>query len=175
VDPVTLMMMAGQGLSMFGQHESIVAQTNALKSQEQQAIYNAQSARLKGIADAELYAIQAQKLIAGQKGEFTAGGVSGGSAMAVMADSRINAEMDRLNIIFGGNLRSAQFMSEAQAKHQGAKDLNKAGLFQTLAGGFGMAGLAQQNKVGAAGSGSDSGGYAFAGGDSGSFDTSGMA
>ena len=53
-----------------------------------------------------------------------------------MMDSAINAEMDRLSILFGGDVRSKAFMAESQAKISASRDVKKAGLLDTLSSGF---------------------------------------
>lgn len=134
------LMAAGFAIQALGQYEASKRQARALKSEANTARMNAQAARLKAQADADLQMIQTRQVLAEQKTGFAAAGVSGGSVDAVMADSAINAEMDRLSIIFGGDVRSAAFMSEAEAKMKGARDVKEAGLFGLVSTGFKGAG-----------------------------------
>ena len=136
MDPVTILGLTGIGLSVFGNYQSGLAQSASLQSEAAQARINAITARQKAVIDADAQSIQARKLLGEQITDFAAAGVSGGSVEAVMADSMINAEMDRLSIIFGGDIRSKAFMSEAESKLQASKDIKSAGILGLLSGGF---------------------------------------
>lgn len=130
----------GVGLQLFGQIKAASGQSRALKSEAAAADRNARAARLKAQADAEMQMIQARSIIASQKAGFAAAGVEGGSVDASLADSAINAEMDRLSILYGGNLRSNEFSAEAASKRRAASDVKKASLFNMLGTGFQAAG-----------------------------------
>lgn len=131
-----VLMAAGFALNAYGKHKSAKAQSNALKSEAGIAKFNAMAAKLKAQADADLQVIQSRHVLAGMKADYAGAGVEGGSVDAVMMDSAINAEMDRLSILFGGDVRSKAFMAESQAKISASRDVKKAGLLDTLSSGF---------------------------------------
>jgi hypothetical protein len=141
MDPATLALL-GIGLEAFGSFQSNQAQASALSRDAQTSTQNAMAAVAKSRADAEQQIIQSRYILGEQRAGFAAAGVEGGSVEAVMSDSAINAEMDRLSILFGGDVRSKTFMSEAQAKSQGAKDVSTAGFFGLLSSGFKGASIA---------------------------------
>lgn len=140
VNMLPLLMFAGAGLSAYGSMMGSQAQQQALNDQAATAEQNAKIAKQKAFADAEMFAIQSRKVLAEQKADFSASGVEGGSVFAVMADSKANAELDRLNILFGGNIRAAQYMSEAESKYQGAENVRQAGIYSAFGSIFSMGG-----------------------------------
>ena len=128
--------LIGTGLQMFGQVEAGKASARALKDQANSAESNAKAAQLKAQADAELQVIQSRKILGEQETGFAASGVSGGSALAVLADSKINAEMDRLSILFDGDIRSANFRSEARSLRRQGSEAKRAGVLGAITAGF---------------------------------------
>lgn len=78
-------------------------------------------------------------MIAGKKmgeitSEYAASGVdmNSGSVMAVLAGSAANAELDRQNIIHGGELRAVNYQNQASLDELGAKHALQAGYFNAL-------------------------------------------
>lgn len=150
------LIAAGLAAQAYGQYQSSQAESDALSTESQQATINARSAMLKAKAEAEQQAIQARKFMGEQAGQFAGGNIEGASTYAVQADSMVNAEMDRLSIIFGGNLRSNAFKSEAMLKTSEAQSTKQAGIMGLIATGFKAASKIAGSSYG--GSGGDSSG-----------------
>ncbi len=117
----------------------------AAKEQADAANQNAANAMSQAKSDAAMQAIQGQKQIAGEKADFAAGGVSGGSVMATIADSMANAELDRLNIIHGGQMRSRAYSAEATAAKRAGNNALVGSLFK--AAGYGASALGPSKEV----------------------------
>ncbi len=131
-----LMSIFGQAFSMFGQIDSYHAQAKEYKTQAIQAQQNAAMALETAKASADMYAVQARKMISSTTSEYAAGGLEGGSVMAVIADSKANAELDRLNILFGGDIKSKEFTLQAAAKRRAEDSATKGAMYAALGGGF---------------------------------------
>lgn len=136
------LMAAGFALQAYGQYQSGQKRARALRYEAQIAQRNAQAARKQAFDEAQQQQIQATKVIGEAKAGYAAAGVKGGSVDAVMRESAINAEFDRLNILFGGDVRAADFMSESQQKRMAATDIERASLLDVLSTGFMAAGSA---------------------------------
>lgn len=142
-DPVTAgLIIAGVGGVM-----SSMAQSEALDAEADTARRNAQLTKMKTEADAENQVIQARKFLGEQAAGYAASGVEGASVFAVMADSMVNAEMDRLSIILGGDVRSRNFMAEAESKIKASRNVQTAGIIGAIGDGFMAAGKAKKNKT----------------------------
>ena len=132
-----------QVFSGFGGFISKQSEAKALKDQAQQSFENAKTAKLQAQNEAELQVLQSRKLLGEQTAGFAAAGVEGGSVFAVMADSMINAEMDRLSILYGGDIRSENFSAQGSSQRRGASNLKTASFFDFMAGATGAYGKAQ--------------------------------
>ena len=118
------------------------ATSDSLNKQADINIANAGAAEAQGKADA-----YKSQLIAGQKfGQISAGfGASGvtstsGSVEAVLGASAANAEMDRLNILHGADLKAIQYQNQASMERAGASSAIVGSL-------FGAAGAATKTAV----------------------------
>lgn len=131
-------VVAGIGLAanIFGQKESARAQKRAYNKQAENAAKNAAAAQKQAKFDAKLHEFQAEKAIEGTKAGFAAAGVSGGSLEAVIQDSVINAEIDRMNILNGGDIRSRSFINQSVAASVAGEDIGKASTLQQLGTAF---------------------------------------
>ena len=99
------------------------AQTAAtLRYQAQVQRNNADEALTAASLNANRQSIQAAKLIGAAKAGYGASGVSAdsGSVMSVIAASAANAELDRQNILYGGEIRSINSMNQAHMDEIGA-------------------------------------------------------
>jgi len=130
----------GLGIQGYGAYQSGKASSAAYKQEAAQAEKNAEAALMRANQDASIQAIQAKKVLAQGEVGFSAANLEGASALAVMMDSAINAEMDRLNIIYGGEIEAANQRANASIARQKADASETSGLFGLLAGGFGAAG-----------------------------------
>lgn len=131
-----ILMAAGYGMQAFGTYQAGKKQAQALRYEAAIARRNAAAAQEQAKADADQQQLQAMKIMAEGEAGYAAAGLSGGSVDAVMRESAVNAEFDRLNILFGGDVRSAGFMSEAEQKLSAAKDIKEAGILGALSYGF---------------------------------------
>lgn len=129
-------------VNAYGESEAAGKQAQALGQQASAAQKNAWFARQKAQADAENQVIQSRAILAKQSADFSAGNLEGGSVFSVMAESATNAEMDRLNILFSGKIKSDQYTAEMNSKMAEGKDLLKASIYKVLGSGFQSAGKA---------------------------------
>lgn len=137
------LMAAGYALQGISQVMSTQGQVRSLSAQAGVAEKNADLAILQAKFNAQNQVIQSQKQIAAGEAGYAASGVSGGgSVFAVIADSMINAELDRLSIIHGGDVRAANFRNQAASAKQASRDASAAGFFNVLSTGFMAAGSA---------------------------------
>lgn len=129
------------GGSLFGAAGSLIQgqqQSNALDTAAQVQRENASEALQKGAFDA-----QRQQLIAGQKigsaeAAFGASGTTSDSvsAMNVLASSHANAEMDRLNILHGADIRAINYKNQATMDELGAKQTLQGSYFNAVSSIF---------------------------------------
>ena len=124
---------AGIMLDAVGKIKSSRDQAFALRSKAQQAELNADSAILEAKFNSEKQAMASRQLIESGKAAYDAVGLSGGSAYAVLAASSVNAEMDRLSELYGGDIRSINFKNEAQSLRTDAKRVRAAGEMDAMA------------------------------------------
>jgi len=132
----------GSGLEIYGKIKASKDEASALQAEAAIAGQNAQAAILKAKAEAEVQVIQSKYIMGTQKADFASAGVEGGSVAAVMANSATNAELDRLNILFGGDVTAHGFQSEQQQKLKSASDVTSAGMYDALASGLQLATMA---------------------------------
>lgn len=139
--------LALMGLGMFteimGQQKAGVSSARSLRLESRAAKQNAQFALDEAEAEADARMIQARKIMGEQVADFAASGVTGGSVFSVMADSLVNAEMDRLSILFGGDIRSKNFMNESDAKMSESRAVKKAANLESMGSFLNFLGTSQ--------------------------------
>lgn len=140
MDPATMMLALGFGTQLMGGIMGTRSQSKAYEEAASAARTNAMAAKMKAAADADQQMLQANAVFGAQTAGYAAAGVEGGSPIAVMADSMASAEMDRLNILFGGKVKGDAYSAQANASMDAASDIRRGGLFSTLATGFQAAG-----------------------------------
>lgn len=131
-----------------------------------------------------------QQMISGQKigsiqADYAASGVTSdsGSVMDILRQSHVNAEMDRLNIIHGGEVRAINAENRANSARAGARNARSAGTMNAFSAIFGGGAKAMQYSGGSSNSNNDyndysstsGGGYGSAGGGGSSGDFSNYA
>ncbi len=126
----------GFAFGAYGENQAANAQSQALGKQAAAAKDNAHLAIFKAQAEAENQVIQSRAILGKQTADYSAGNLGGQSVFGVMADSATNAEMDRLNILFSGKIKSNQFLAESSAKHQAGVDVSNANTWKILSMGF---------------------------------------
>ncbi len=117
---------AGAGGAVVGSVGSLIqgqAQGAALDRAAQIQRQNAQLDIQTGEANAEISAINSNKKIGSITAGYGASGVAtdSGSALAVLAASTSNAELDRQNIIHGAKVRAINYENQAAMDAVGAK------------------------------------------------------
>lgn len=119
----------------YGNYVSGQAQADALEYQATIAGQNATLARQAGASDAARAALFANQKIGAEVAGYAASGVetNSGSAMAVIQSSHANAELDRLNILHGADIKAINFENQASIDRIGAAKTR-------YASGFGVAG-----------------------------------
>jgi hypothetical protein len=134
-------VLAGAGLIMQieGQNQAQNAQRDQLEAQARGARESARLARLEAAENAKIQQVQSEKIISGLRPQFAASGVDEeGTVFDVIANSVQNAERDRLNIIYAGEMRARAFESGAYAYGLAAGGINNMGQVGTGLSGIGQ-------------------------------------
>tara|TARA_R110001592_G_scaffold13613_1_gene62245 strand:- start:8469 stop:8984 length:516 start_codon:yes stop_codon:yes gene_type:complete len=106
------------------------AQANAARYQADVATNNAQIARDQAQFEADGHDRDVRRMLASNRAGVSASGItSSGSALDVQMDSVEQAEMDKLAIMYGGDMQAGNFEAEAMAQKQAAKDARTAGKY----------------------------------------------
>lgn len=106
-----------------GQEAQGVATYDALNSQADVQDQNASEALAQGQFNAMRQHMIAEKKIGTSEAAYSAAGVSGnsGSVLEVLRNSATNAELDRLNILHGADVKSINYENQAALNRYGAK------------------------------------------------------
>lgn len=148
------MSFASSALSITGGSANAVGaliqgqqQSDALNYQAKIQSKNAYEATAAASLNADRQDLIAAKSIGGTKAGYAAAGVdaSSGSVMDVLAASAANAELDRQNIIHGGDLRAVNYENQASMDRLGASNAIKASYFNALSSLVGGASSAVSN------------------------------
>ncbi len=160
--------VAGFGFKTITDLKAADEQERALREQASVSEQNALFALDQVKFNADILALQAKQVLDSAEVQYTASGVDSdsGSAMAVLANSRINSEMDRLSVLYGGDIRAKNFRTQASALTEEAGNIEESKVWKALAGGlqtgsamYGMGGGGAQPYESGGG-----GGYGSAGG-----------
>ena len=110
------------------------AESNSLNAQADLQIKNAAEAEAQGKFNAMKSGLSWDAKIGSMKADIGASGVSttSGSAAAILGAAASNAEMDRLNILHGADLKAIQFENEASMERLGAKSAVLGGMFKAF-------------------------------------------
>lgn len=113
----------GAAVSAIGAISSAVQQRDAAKYNESMANQQALAAQQTAAANAERQRRAAQRQIGSMEASYAASGVSiEGSPMEILEQSAREAELDRLNILYGGAQQAAGYRNTAAL--EGAKSQN---------------------------------------------------
>ncbi len=128
--------MGGAGVGALGDIFSGYAKANTLDAQASLQLQNAQEAEAAGQYDATKEQMQAGQKLGAITAGFAAGGVSttSGSAADVIGASAAAAELDRLNILHGADLRAINYQNQAALNQYSATQARASGPL----GGAGM-------------------------------------
>ena len=115
-------MAASGGVQAAGALIQGQSSANSLDAQADLNIENANEAEQQGAFDATKSTIQAGHKIGSEVANYGASGVTStsGSVMAVLGASAANAELDRLNILHGADIKSIQYQNQASMERLGA-------------------------------------------------------
>lgn len=107
--------LAGPAMQAYGSYLSGQAQGDALDYQAQNATNNAEIAKQQGDFNAARTMLFANQKIGNEVAGYAASGVdtSSGSALAVIQASHANAELDRLSILHGADIKAINFENQA--------------------------------------------------------------
>ncbi len=122
---------------------------------------NARYTRLTAKFNADRQQMIAGKKIGGMSSDYAASGVSSESAsvLAVIGESRANAELDRLSIMHGGEIRAGAMEQRAQRDRDAGNWAMQVGYFKAFTSFFGgMAKGSQQGLFDKAGTNAPGGG-----------------
>lgn len=125
---------------------------NSLKYQAQVQTNNANEALTAASLNANRNSLMATKMIGQASAAYGASGVSGdsGSVLSVLGASAANAELDKQNILYGGQIRSINSMNQAHMDDIGATNAVNASYFNAFAGMTGGMSSAVMNNSGGA-------------------------
>lgn len=118
-----LMQVAGGITQAYGQVQAGEAAGKAYEFNAAQAEQNSAQAKLIAAQEERQVRINARRQIGSMVADYGASGVTmEGSPMAVIAESAANAELDALNIRYGGESKARNFKNEATVlRYQGGQ------------------------------------------------------
>jgi len=135
----------GTAVTAYGQYQAGQAQERALNYQAAVQERNAQIARQNAEYDAQRQSARLRRAIGSQRAAVLASGIQmEGTALELQQDTVQQAEMDRLAILYGGEINYQNARSEAELSRMQGKAAGQAGTtaaFGTVLGGFGNVGL----------------------------------
>lgn len=138
--PIIAGMLSGAGSLIESKEKEV-----AFKQEAAAAESNALLARQVAKYNAEKFQLDSDQLLGQMKAGYSASGVDleSGSVLESIRASKINQEMDRLNILHGGDVESALQRNQAAAARAGAKRSKQLGYFSAFTNVFGgLAGAA---------------------------------
>lgn len=122
--------MAGGLLQAYGQIQQGEGQAKAYEFNANVADQNSNRALFQSAQEERQQRIQARQQIGQMRADYGASGVTmEGSPMDVLAESVANAEMDALNIRYGGQVKAANFRNEATMNRYAASQSRSAGYY----------------------------------------------
>jgi hypothetical protein len=152
-DPATLAIISavGTGISVIGALNQGQQAKNAAQFNAQQAQNNALASRQQAEANAAAQQRAARLKLGSMRAAYGASGITmEGSAMDVLEASAATAELDRQNILYGGELKSGGYQSTAGLELMRGENAETGSYFSA-----GSALLSGAAKAGAFASGSD--------------------
>jgi len=139
----------GTAVTAYGQYQAGQAQERALNYQAAVQERNAQIARQNAEYDAQRQSARLRRAIGSQRAAVLASGIQmEGTALELQQDTVQQAEMDRLAILYGGEINYQNARSEAELSRMQGKAAGQAGTtaaFGTVLGGLGSVGVAGKN------------------------------
>jgi hypothetical protein len=142
---------AGEGIQAIGDISAGQAKAQALRASAEVQRRNAAEAIEASQFDAARQGIIASQKIGAATAAYGASGVAGdsGSVMNVTAAAHANAELDRLNILHGGDIRAINYRNQASMDETAAQNSELAGYIGAVGSAFGGAGKFYGNRTAA--------------------------
>lgn len=137
--------------SGYAQYQAAKAQSKVMEYNAKIAEQNAVIAKQQADYEADRQASKMRRLTASQRVAYLASGVSvdGGTALDVMMDTTIQGEMDRLAILYAGDIESVNYRAQAAASRLEAEATKVAGKYRAYATAIqGTAQAGQTYKIG---------------------------
>jgi alkanesulfonate monooxygenase SsuD/methylene tetrahydromethanopterin reductase-like flavin-dependent oxidoreductase (luciferase family) len=142
----------GIAVSVLGALSSASAERRAANFNAAAAERDAAVARQNAAADAQAQSREARRRIGAARAAYGAAGVAlEGSPLDVLEQSAAEAEMDKLNILYKGELQAMGYDDSAALSRSRAKDATTAGLFRagsTVLTGAAKGAFGQSLKIG---------------------------
>lgn len=140
-------MAVGTAVSAYGQYQAGKAQKRAYEYNAQIQEQNAKMAQEQAEYEARRQKSRTRKMLAAQRVAYNASGVVGstGTALDTLRQTMMEGEMDRMAILYGGDVEAVNQRSQAALSRMQGKAAYKAGMFgaaSTLLGGAGKTGYA---------------------------------
>lgn len=138
----TGLMAAGGLLGAYGAFTQGQETADVLERQASIQRQNAIQSIIASKINADRSSLLATKAIGQEAAGYSAAGVdtNSGSVLAVLGASAANAELDRQNILHGGQIRAMNYTNQANLDDLGADHSIKASYFNAAASLFGAGG-----------------------------------
>ncbi len=129
------LMAFGGGLEGLGAMGSARDRAKLLENEAEASLMNARLALQDAKFNAEKQSLESSQVFGSIQAGYAASGVTqdSGSALAVLQQSHINAELDRLNILHGGAMDSYNYRNRAHNAQLGADAAMRAGKMDAFA------------------------------------------
>lgn len=126
--------VAGTAISAVGALQAGKSQSDALGYNAEVQENNARAALASAKLNADKNDIMAQKVMGQARAEYGASGVTAtsGSVLDVMSASAMNAELDRQNILYGGQVRAINYQNQASLDRAGANSALNGSYFNAF-------------------------------------------
>ena len=143
------MMAVGTAVNAYGQYQAGKAQKRAYEYNAQVQEQNAKMAQEQAEYEARRQKSRTRKMLAAQRVAYNASGVVGnaGTALDTLRQTMMEGEMDRMAILYGGDVEAVNQRSQAALSRMQGKAAYKAGMFGaagTLLSGAGQTGYSYQ-------------------------------
>ena len=173
--------MGAQGVpilgGIFGAGGALMEADDKSRQMKDEAFALEQNAKIAleaGAYNAERLMVNAGKQIGAMQSDYAASGITSdsGSVLDVLRESHANAELDRMNILYGAEMKSLDLMGQASAARRAGKRAKQMGNFNAFASLFGGAAKSASYDSSGTSSSSSASDYGSAGGsglDTGSF------
>lgn len=125
---------AGAALSIYGSMKQGIDQKSTLDYKAQIEEQNAHATMISAKLNADKQMLQFSKLQGADIANYGASGVSAdsGSVLSVLASNAASAELDKQNILYGGQIRSVNYENQASMDRVAGDRANTAGYISAI-------------------------------------------